>query len=96
MIAKFLFFKLELSNSVINKDYESYDKIQNFSSVSLKLGLLGQKNTAAWAVNTTLAKIGYKRNICGCRSYLLRLEMCLTQIVTAQELVARGELQCST
>ena len=42
----FLFFKLEFSNFVANRRYESYGKIQNFSSISLKLCLLGQKNTA--------------------------------------------------
>ena len=29
-------------------------KTQNFSSVSLKLWLLGQKNTGTWGVNTIL------------------------------------------
>ena len=32
--------------------YESYGKIPNFSSISLKLRLLGQKNTGTWVVNT--------------------------------------------
>ena len=40
---KFLFFKLEFSNFMANWHYESYWKIQNFSSISLKLRLLDQK-----------------------------------------------------
>ena len=31
----------------------SHDKIQNFSSISPKLCLLGQKYTGTWGVNTT-------------------------------------------
>ena len=42
---KFLFFKLEFSNFMVNWRCESYGKIQNFSSISLKLCLLGKKNT---------------------------------------------------
>ena len=48
-------FKLEFSNFVANWPYESYGKIQNFSSISLKLCLLGQKNTGTWGVNITLS-----------------------------------------
>ena len=52
---KFLFFKLEFSNFVANWRYESYGKIQNFSSISLKLCLLDQKNTGTQGVNITIA-----------------------------------------
>ena len=38
-----IFFNLEFSNFVANWRYESYGQIQNFSSISLKLCLLGQK-----------------------------------------------------
>ena len=51
---KFLFFKLEFSDFVANWRYESYGKMQNFSSISLKLCLLGQKNTGTWSVNITI------------------------------------------
>ena len=40
---KFLFFKLEFSYFVFWR-YKSYGKIQNFSSLSLKLCLLAKKN----------------------------------------------------
>ena len=43
--------KLEFSNLVDN--YEK--QILNFSSISLKLYLLGQKFTVTWVVNTTIA-----------------------------------------
>ena len=53
---KFLFFKLEFSNFVASWRFESYGKIQNFSSISLTLCLLDQKNTGTWGVNTTIAR----------------------------------------
>ena len=40
----YLLFKLEFPNFVANWRYESYGKMQNFSSVSRKICLLGQKN----------------------------------------------------
>ena len=52
----FYFFKLEFSNFVANWRYESYGKIQKISSISLKLCLLGQKNTGTWIGNTTIVK----------------------------------------
>ena len=54
---KFLFLKLEFSNFVANCWYESYGKMQHFSSISLKLCLLGKKNTGTWGVNITVEKI---------------------------------------
>ena len=41
-IENFLFFKLEFSVLVVN--YGHHEKIKNFSSISLKLSLLGQTN----------------------------------------------------
>ena len=46
-----LSFKPEISNLVDN--YASHDKMQNFSSISPKLCLLGQKYTGTLDVNTT-------------------------------------------
>ena len=40
---KVLFFKPDFSNLGVNWRYVSHDKIQNFSSINLKLCLLGQK-----------------------------------------------------
>ena len=51
---KFLSFKPEISNLVVNLRYVSHDKIQNFSLISPKLCLLGQKYTGTWGVNTTI------------------------------------------
>ena len=51
---KFYFLKLEFSNYVANWQNESYGHIQNFSSISLKLCLLGQIYSGTWDVNTTL------------------------------------------
>ena len=51
---KFLFFKLEFPNFVANWQCKSYEKIQNVSSISLKLCLLGQKSTGTWGVNITI------------------------------------------
>ena len=51
-LRKFLFFKLEFSNFVANWRYKSYGKIQNFSSLPLKLCLLDQESTGTWGVNT--------------------------------------------
>ena len=53
---KFLSFKpeSEISNLVDNWQYVSQDKIQNFSSISEKLCLLGQNYTRTWGVNTTI------------------------------------------
>ena len=48
-LRKFLFFKLsylEFSNFVANWWYEIYGQIQNFSAISLKLCLMGQKNSS--------------------------------------------------
>ena len=53
----FLPFNPEFSNFVANWQYESYEKIQNFSSISLKLCLLGQKNTGTWGVNNTIGNL---------------------------------------
>ena len=36
-----------------------YGKIQNFSSISLKLCLLGQKNTGTWGVNITIINLTF-------------------------------------
>ena len=55
---KVIFFKLEFSNFVANWRHKSYGKIQNFSSISLKLCLLGEKNTGTWIVNITSMPIG--------------------------------------
>ena len=51
---KFLFFKLEFSDFVANWRYESYGKIQNFSSISLKLCLLGQKTQGQFSFYSIL------------------------------------------
>ena len=50
----FYSFKLDFSNFVANWPYKGYGKIQNFSSISLKLCLLDQKNTGTWTVNITI------------------------------------------
>ena len=52
---KFYSFKLEFSNFMANWRYKIYGKIQNFSSISLRLCLLDQKNTGTWGVNITIA-----------------------------------------
>ena len=53
-LRKFLFFKLDFSILVDNQRCVSQGKIQNFSSISQKLCLLGEKYTGTWAVNTTI------------------------------------------
>ena len=58
LIEKILFFKQEFSNFVANWWNGRYENIQNFSSISLKFCLLGQKNTGTWAVNTPIAVLG--------------------------------------
>ena len=51
------YFHLEFSNLVTNKQhiYGSYEKIQNLSSISLKLCMLCPKNTGIWGVKNTIA-----------------------------------------
>ena len=55
----FYFFKLEFSNFVAKEGHGSYETIQNFSSISLKLHLLCQKNTGTWGVNTTIINMPF-------------------------------------
>ena len=50
---KCLFFKLDFLNFAANSGMVVMKKIQNFSSISLKLCLLGQTH-GIWGVNTTL------------------------------------------
>ena len=46
----------EISNLLDNLQYVIDDKINNFSSISPKSCLLGQKYTGTWGVNTTIIK----------------------------------------
>ena len=56
---KWLFFQPEFSNLVGNQQYGSYEKIQTFSSISLKVWLLGQKYTWTRVVNTSSLQFPY-------------------------------------
>ena len=51
------------SNFVASWRYESYGKIQNFSSISLTLCLLGQKDIGTWIVNTTITNTMPARHV---------------------------------
>ena len=52
---RFVFFKLEFSHLMANKGYETYGKLQNLISLSVKICLLG-KNTGVWGMDTTIVK----------------------------------------
>ena len=41
-------------SSVFYLQDESWQQIQNFSTISQNLGKLGQKNTGTWVMNTTI------------------------------------------
>ena len=66
-------FKLEFSNFMSNWLYESYRKIQNFSSISLKYCLLGQKNTGTWGVSITIDNTIIKVILVGIQDIVLIL-----------------------
>ena len=48
----FLLLNPEFSNLTAKLPYKSYEKLQNFSSISLNLYQLGQNNPGTWVVNT--------------------------------------------